>query len=125
MIGTSAGFQAVVSHAHEHTALVEVVRDGAVVRTLAVHSGSVDADRSGRILRRFDCTVTDADGELTPAGIRDLLAPFGTELRLYRGVRVPHIQQIVNVFDTQTEWDLGTRSNTQADAGGDLTLGLT
>lgn len=113
-----------VRSAHEHRALVEVVRDGAVVRTLAVVRGSVDADRSGRILRRFDAVVTDPTGELTPAGIRDLLAPFGTELRLYRGVRVPDQTHLVDIFDTQAQWDTGTRSGTVADSVGDLVLGL-
>lgn len=113
-----------VRAAHEHRALVVVVRDGAVVRTLAVVRGSVDADRSGRILRRFDAVVTDPTGELTPAGIRDLLAPFGTELRLYRGVRVPDQTHLVDIFDTQAQWDTGTRSGTVADSVGDLVLGL-
>lgn len=94
-----------------------------MVRTLAVHSGSVDADRAGRILRRFDAVVADPTGELTPAGIRDLLAPFGTELRLYLGVQVPIVVRVTYVADTDADWNAGTPDDMVAD-GGDLVLGF-
>ena len=123
MIGTSPEFQVAVRGPHLHVARVDVVRDGAVVRTLDVHRGSVDADRSNRILRRFDAQVADAAGELTPAGIRDLLAPFGVVLRLYRGVRIPVVTRLSAIDDTQAQWAAGTRSGTSADPGGDLVLG--
>lgn len=125
MIGTSQAFQDHVSGPHEHVARVEVIRDGAVIRTLSVHSGSVDADRSNRILRRFSAGVADADGELTPEGIRDLLAPFGTVLRLYRGVRIPVVTAIRDIDDTQADFTAGTRVNTVANAQGELVLGTT
>lgn len=125
MIGTSEAFREAVSTAHEHVALVEVVDDGAVVSTLRVHSGSVDADRSNRILRRFECAVSDPDGTLTPEGIRDLLAPFGRTLRLHRGVRIPMVVAVTDVDDTPTEWAAGTRTDTVANAEGDLVLGST
>lgn len=123
MIGVSTEFRAAVSGPHEHVALVEVEQDGAVVRTLAVHDGSVDADRSNRILRRFTAAVSDPAGELTPAGIRDLLAPFGTVLRLYRGVRIPQVVRVTDVDDVQAQWAEGTRVGTSATDGGDLVLG--
>ena len=123
MIGTSPEFQAIVRSTHSHIARVDVIRDGAVIRTLSAHGGSVDADRAGRILRRFDCVLADPTGELTPAGIRDLLAPFGTELRLYRGVRIPIITKLTQVTDTEAEWDAGTRVGTVGDSNGDLVLG--
>lgn len=125
MIGTSAAFQTAISGPHEHVARIDVIRDGAVVRTLSVHAGSVEADRSGRILRRFTATVADATGELTPEGIRDLLAPFGTTLRIYRGARVPTVTGVRDVDDTQAEWSAGTRVGTVANAQGELVLGNT
>lgn len=125
MIGISEEFARAVAGPHEHVALVEVVRDGAVVRTLAVHAGSVDADRSNRILRRFAAAVADPDGELTPEGIRDLLAPFGTVLRIYRGVRIPVVAAVRDVDDTQAEWAAGTRVNTVTNVSGELVLGST
>lgn len=123
MIGTSPEFQQIVRAAHVHVARVDVLRDGAVIMSLPIHSGSVEADRAGRILRRFDCVVADFDGSLTPEGVRSELAPFGTELRLYRGVRVPIVVKLVQVTDTEAEWDAGTRSNTVGDSNGDLVLG--
>lgn len=123
MIRTSSQFQQVVQGPHHHTARIEVVRDDVVVRTLDAHDGSVDADRNNAIMRRFACKVSDPTGELTPEGIRDLLAPFGTILRFYRGVKIPVIVQVVVVKDTSADWTGGTRSNTVAD-NGDLVLGF-
>jgi hypothetical protein len=40
------------------------------------------------VRRECHFTIVDADGVLTPASARDLLAPKGTELRVYRGLRV-------------------------------------
>lgn len=125
MIGTSDAFKSAVSTAHEHVAFAEVVQDNAVIRTLPVHSGSVDADRSNRILRRFECALADADGALTPEGIRDLLAPFGTTVRLHRGVRIPTVTTITVVDDSPADWAAGTRIGTVANAEGDLVLGNT
>lgn len=125
MIGTSDAFRDLVRRPHEALARVDVVRDGAVVRTLPVHRGSVDADRSGRFLRRFTATVADPDGELTPAGIRDLLAPFGTQLRIHRGVRIPAVASVTDTDDTTAEWAAGTHTGTSASASGDLVLGTT
>lgn len=123
MIGVSEQFQRAVKGPHQHVALVEVVQNGAVVRTLAIHAGAVDADRSNRILRRFTASVADPTGELTPASIRDLLAPFGTVLRIHRGVRIPVVTRLVDIDETAARWAEGTRVNTVADAGGDLVLG--
>lgn len=125
MIGHSEELARTVRGPHTSVALVEVVRDGAVIRTLAVHHGEVDGDRSNRILRRFSAKVADPTGELTPAGIRDLLAPFGTELRLYRGALIPGVQTFTDVDDTAAQWADGTRVGTVADAAGDLVLGNT
>ncbi len=123
MIGTSDEFRDAVSEPHTHFALVEVVQNGAVVRTLPIHSGSVDADRGGRILRRFSCTIADPDGSLTPEGIRDLLAPFGVVLRIYRGALIHVIVAAIDIDDSQAAWNEGTRLNTVGDSNGDLILG--
>lgn len=125
MIGTSSEFQEQVSGPHEHVAYAEVERDGAIIDKLAVHSGSVDADRSGRILRRFEAGVADPTGRLTPEGVRDLLAPFGTIVRLYRGVRIPMVVTMRDVDDTAADWTAGTRDGTIANSEGDLVLGNT
>jgi hypothetical protein len=124
MLGTSPEFRDAVRAPHQHVARVEVLRDGAVIRTLDVHGGSVDADRSNRILRRFEATVADPTGELTPGDMRDLLAPFGTEVRLYRGVRVAVITDATDVDTTPEQWAEGEHINTIAHSSGDLVLGV-
>lgn len=123
MIGTSDGFQEQVKQSHVSVAKVEVVQNGAVVLTLAVHSGQVDADRTAAQLRRFDAQVADPDGTLTPAGVRDVLAPFGTLVRPYRGVRVPDIAESDATFVAQADWLTGTSMSTVATVGGALQLG--
>ena len=123
MILVSDAFADQVRRPHTSVARVEVVRDGSVVRTLAVLAGTVEADRSGRILRRFSASVADPTGELTPSGIRDLLAPFGTVLRMYRGVRIPVVNSTTQLTNTTAEWALGTHAGTIAHASGDLVLG--
>jgi hypothetical protein len=123
MIPVSPAFADQVRRPHTSIARVEVVRDDVVVRNLAVLSGTVEADRSGRILRRFSASVADPMVEFTPAGIRDLLAPFGTILRMYRGVRIPVVNVTTQITDSTAQWNAGTKSGTIAAASGDLELG--
>lgn len=47
--------------------------------------GSVTADRSA-IQRSASVTLVDRDGTLIPKSARDLLAPAGNQIRLYRGI---------------------------------------
>jgi hypothetical protein len=67
--------------------------------------------------------VADATGELTPAGLRDELAPFGTIIKIHRGVVVPTIAQNVAIFDVAADWNTGTRSGTSIAENGDPVLG--
>lgn len=123
MIGTSAGFQTQVKGSHVAVIKLDVVQNGAVVLTLNVHGGQVDADRTAAQLRRFTADVADPDGTLTPAGVRDALAPFGTLVRVYRGVRVPAITETGQTFVAQADWLTGTFDHTIATVGGALQLG--
>jgi hypothetical protein len=43
------------------------------------------------VRRELHVTLVDADGILTPASARDLLAPKGTEIRMARGLWIPSI----------------------------------
>ena len=123
MIPTSPEFKQAIQGPHTAVARVDVVVDDAFVRTLEVHSGSVDSDRNSNILRRFNCSVSDPYGDLTPQGIKDLLAPFGTILKLYRGVKLQKIDRVSRVYDTQAQWAEGTRDGTSAADDGSLVLG--
>lgn len=67
---------------------VEVLYSDTVVATLnVVDSGSVDIDEVA-VRRSLDLRIVDADGTLTPGTARDLLAPKGTEIRVYKGLDV-------------------------------------
>jgi hypothetical protein len=108
MRGTSQAFQAAVVQSHTAICLVNVLQDNKVVAQLAVHSGSVTADRTAAQMRSFDVEVSDPDGILTPDGISALLAPFGTRLQLSRGVRIENVQTLVAFYDTANSWNVVT-----------------
>lgn len=95
MYATSAAFDAALNAPNRRWhSRVEVLSGGQVQVSLdMVLEGRVSLDdvavrRSGKI------TMRDITGTLTPATARDLLAPRGTELRLFRGLYV----------GTEVEW---------------------
>lgn len=123
MRGTSDAFKASVVTDHQAISKVDVVRDGKVIRTLAVHSGSVKADRTAAQMRSFEVEVSDLDGTLTPDGISALLAPFGTRLQLYRGVRIQNVQTLVSFHNTQSSWSVSTEFGQLNGTVGDSSTG--
>lgn len=67
---------------------VEVLYNTELVTTLdVVIDGSVEIDDVA-VRRSCNLRLVDPEGILTPASAKDLLAPKGTELRLYRGLMV-------------------------------------
>lgn len=79
---------ALASHNRTWYSKVEVLYGGSVVETLSVvSSGAVSIDEVA-VRRSLDITFVDADGALTPASAKDLLAPKGTEVRIYKGLLV-------------------------------------
>lgn len=114
-----------------HTALqqVDVLRDGKVVDQLAIHSGSVSADRTAAQMRSFEVEVSDPNGTLTPSGMTSALAPFGTRIQLYKGVRISDVQVQAVFYGTLASWmpsgmSTGTLSSTLVDpSDGAITLG--
>lgn len=92
---TSDAFsEALLSPSRKWYSRVEVLYADTVVATLnVVTNGSVDFDEVA-VRRSLDITLVDADGTLTPAEARDLLAPKGTEIRVYKGLLV----------GSETEW---------------------
>lgn len=123
MIGTSGDFDRLVKTTHQHIAKVEVHRDGVQVQTLNVHAGSVDADRNNKLMRRFNASVADPDGLLTPEGIRDLLAPFGTELHLFTGISIPIVIDFVSLNEAADDWNSGTGFGVTVNGSGYLVMG--
>lgn len=108
MRGTSPDFDAAVGRSHTAISQVDVIQNGKVIRQLAVHSGSVKADRTAAQQRSFDVECSDQDGTLTPDGISAVLAPFGTRLQIYRGVRIENVQTVVGHFDTVSSWQVSS-----------------
>jgi len=84
---TSPAYSTVLnSGARRWSTKVEVLYSDAVVTTLTVVTdGSVSIDEVA-VRRSLDLTMVDPDGTLTPADARDLLAPKGTEIRVYKGL---------------------------------------
>lgn len=85
---TSAFNDALLASSRHWYSKVEVLYGGAVVTTLdVVTDGDVDIDDVA-VRRELSLTMVDAEGVLTPADAKDLLAPKGTEIRVYRGLDV-------------------------------------
>lgn len=98
---TSAAFDAaLLSGSRVWRNKVEVLYDGSVITSLnVVTSGEVDIDEVA-VRRGVKMSIVDVDGGLTPADAKDLLAPKGTEVRVYKGLVLA---------DGTTEWvPLGT-----------------
>lgn len=128
MQGHSAEFAAAVRKSHTAVGRVDVIQDGKVVRQLAVHAGVVTADRAAAQMRSFDVEVADPTGELTPEGMTSLLAPFGTRLQLWRGVRLEDVDTRVALHNSPESWAVsdastGVMNGVVVNGNGALTLG--
>ncbi len=91
----SAAFGPAVRASHQAVVKVEVLDLGTVVQTIttspaAVTSGSVSLDARAASRGRFDLTIVD-DGSLglIPTTAAGLLAPYGNEVRISRGLILP------------------------------------
>lgn len=82
----TAEFLAEIRRSHHVYSYVDVVSSSQEVKRLSATGGGVTEDATAEIRRRCSITVVDATGDLTPRGVQDLLTPYGTELRPYRGV---------------------------------------
>lgn len=80
-------FLAEIRRSHQVYSYVDVISSTNEVRRLTATGGGVTEDATAEVRRRCSITCVDATGELTPRGAEDLLTPYGTELRPYRGVK--------------------------------------
>lgn len=92
MYARSAAFDAAVKKSHLAIFKCEIYDNGILQRTLDIGEGNVRVEDAA-VRRRFDARLVDPDGTLTPDDASDLLAPFGNEIKIYRGIR----------FDSGTE----------------------
>lgn len=123
MRGTSNKFQQAVVTSHEVISRVDVIQNGQIVQQLAVHDGSVTADRTAAQMRTFDVSVSDPTGTLTPQGMASLLAPFGTRLQIWRGIRLQDVSNLVQLSNTQSSWQVSTPSGQMNGVVGDSGTG--
>lgn len=127
MQGFTAEFAETVQRSHIAIALAQVIQNGKVVATLDVTAGSVNADRTQGQLRTMQMEIVDPTGTLTPTGMTSLLAPFGTRIQLYRGVRIKNVETISAVYDAANPWTpqtpTGDMNGVKIDAYGNLALG--
>lgn len=89
----SPAFLAALPASHSIVVRADVLSGGLVVASLPVTAGSVTIDRANAVRRR--CQVTLSDPSLTPRSATDLLTPYGTELALYRGIRLPGGDELI------------------------------
>lgn len=85
----SSQFLSALRQSHKVIQRVDVYRGTALILTLPVIAGKVDVDTSNSVQRRCTITAVDTTGLLTPADAAATLAPFGNEIRLFRGIEYP------------------------------------
>lgn len=127
MQGISDEAAAVLRKSHTAVSRADLISDGKVIRQLEVHAGSVNADRTSAQMRAFSIDVIDRDGSLTPEGMNSDLAPFGSRVQLYRGVRISSVDIASAVYDAAHPWTprtpTGSMNGVKIDVDGGLTLG--
>lgn len=72
---------------HVVISYVDVIAPDLETRRLHVTDGEVSCDRTAQVRRGLSLKCIDPTGEITPRNTGEILTPFGTELRPYRGVR--------------------------------------
>lgn len=72
---------------HEVVSYVEMIAPDQEAKLLKVLDGEVAVDRSAQVRRSLNCRVVDPTGEVTPRTTGEVLTPYGTQLRAYRGIK--------------------------------------
>lgn len=127
MQGFSDEFAETVQGSHTAVLVVQLIQNGKVVAMVQPHAGSVSADRTAAQLRTIQFEVVDQDGTLTPTGMGSLLAPFGTRVQVYRGVRIDNTETLSAVYGGANSWTpqtpTGEMTGVKIDGSGNLVLG--
>lgn len=72
---------------HEIISWIDVIAPDREVIRLPAIDGQVDVDRTAAFRRKLSCECIDPLGLITPRTEGEILTPYGTELRAYRGIR--------------------------------------
>lgn len=107
-----------LSRSHTIATRVEVLSDGLVAKVLDnVDSGEVTLDSTAASRGRVSLDLVGTE-ELIPTSPQSLLAPFGNELVVYRGVRLPTQISLIRLGIFRIDECEVT------DEGGDLTISI-
>src|SRR4051812_43620525 len=71
----------------EIVSYVDMIAPDQEAKTLQILDGEVACDRTATVRRGLNCRLIDPTGQLTPRENGEVLTPYGTELRPYRGLR--------------------------------------
>jgi hypothetical protein len=128
MQGRSLAFDATVVNSHTAVQAVDIIQDGKVVLQPQVHSGSATADRTQDQMRSMEVELSDPTGTLTPTDMYSILAPFGTRVQLFKGVRIRSVDTRASFYGTQQSWlpsgaSTGVMNGVKVDSTGAIALG--
>ncbi len=119
MYPVSPAFTAALPYSHTVATRVDVLTAGQVsYRGLQVLAGNVTVDRANAVRRTVSLQLV-GDATMTPASARDLLAPYGNELAVYRGLVLPAGPELVplGVFRISSV-DVGNHADLTIAVGG-------
>jgi hypothetical protein len=121
---TSLAFQTAVQGSHHAVCQVNILQKGQIVMQLSIFDGTVTADRTSAQMRSFTASVGDPTGTLTPKDMTSVLSPFGTQVQIFKGVRIFAVAAVSRIDNSIVTWSQGTNNGTIADPTvGDLILG--
>lgn len=72
---------------HSVVSYVDMIAPDQEARRLLAIEGEVACDRTAQVRRSLNCRLVDPTGEITPRSTGEVLTPYGTELRAYRGIK--------------------------------------
>jgi hypothetical protein len=119
----SDALAAAVSGSHTAVTVVNVVRDGKVVRQLDAHGGRVISDATAAQRTTIEVDVSDPDGDLTPEDMESLLSPFGTRIEVERGARLQGESFQIQTKGSIYGWSTSGVMTLKDDGSGGLVLG--
>lgn len=76
-----------IRRSHTVVSYVDVISPDQEVHRLLALDGEVACDRTAQVRRSLNCRAVDPTGEITPRATGEILTPYGTELRAYRGIK--------------------------------------
>jgi len=87
MARQSDRFYTGIKRSHTIISWIDVISPDQEMISLPAIDGQVDVDRTAAFRRKLSCQCIDPTGLLTPRTEGEILTPYGTELRAYRGIK--------------------------------------